>query len=382
MTKFMPDEGIDPSTLNIRNIWMLMLYASHLYRRSPNAFVNVEKTHEVLPLLLVRLLVEQAQKRFRLALSLTFEREIKEVHALKGRLKVLETQRRQSLRRGRVVCEYTTMTVNTPTNRYVKAALATSVKLLSNLEVDGTLNQERLTLLKRARRFVRYLDEVGVGERPTRSEVRALMRGHTQREDRNVRDAAHLLLSMWLPTQTQGSVRAPRPLTTARELWTLFEKAVANFYRTHLDGKTWQVEAQRSLVWNPSGTLPTMYADIVLTQRDTQDTIIIDTKCMPASYSKTKGDEAVKLRSAHLYQMFSYMSAMSYAWSGDMEKKRKVEGILLYASTYSPKNGCDNQATVDELHWLQNAPLQVISLDLTGDFESFRRKLLQLVERI
>ena len=108
----------------VRNIWLLMLYASRLYRVLPmHRRSTVEEEPDQLPDLVAEILTHAVERRLRRNLSFGFRQREADLNRVRGRIDLLRTERRQLLRRGRVACRFEELTVDTPMNRYVRAAL-------------------------------------------------------------------------------------------------------------------------------------------------------------------------------------------------------------------------------------------------------------------
>ena len=86
----------------VRNIWLLMLYASDLYRELPRArSVAVEEDPDDLPNLVAELLTHAVERRMRRNLSFGYRRRHADLDRVRGRIDLLRTERRQLLQRGR-----------------------------------------------------------------------------------------------------------------------------------------------------------------------------------------------------------------------------------------------------------------------------------------
>ena len=118
----------------VRNILLLMFYASDLYRELPqDRRVAIEDAPDDLPDLAAEILTHAVERRMRRNLSFSYRRRRADLTRVRGRIDLLRTERRQLLKRGRVACSFDELTVDTPRNRFVKAAL----DLLSGMVSDG-----------------------------------------------------------------------------------------------------------------------------------------------------------------------------------------------------------------------------------------------------
>ena len=108
----------------VRNLWLLMLYASRLYRELPTGrrFAAEDNPDEI-PDLVAEILTRAVERRLRRNLSSEFDQREVDLTRVRGRIDVLRTERRHLLQRGRMACSFDELTTDTPKNRYVRAAL-------------------------------------------------------------------------------------------------------------------------------------------------------------------------------------------------------------------------------------------------------------------
>src|SRR4051812_19957646 len=93
----------------VRNLWMLLVYASDLARFLDPLDVQADGDAE-LPDLLARLLVAVVERRLRRSLSRGYQARRDVLSRVRGRIDWLETETGLLLRRGRVACRYEDLT--------------------------------------------------------------------------------------------------------------------------------------------------------------------------------------------------------------------------------------------------------------------------------
>lgn len=120
------------SRIPLRNIWLLMLYASSLFRHHGRSMVAAENNPEEIPALVARILLHEVEQRLLRHLSMGYQTRRATLNRVRGRIDVLRTTSRQLLERAQVACQFQEMTLDTPRNRYVRSALEHLVPLLSN----------------------------------------------------------------------------------------------------------------------------------------------------------------------------------------------------------------------------------------------------------
>ncbi|MFC0200165.1 5-methylcytosine-specific restriction endonuclease system specificity protein McrC [Paracoccus rhizosphaerae] len=343
----------------VRNIWLLMLYASDLLQTSERALVDAERNPDEIADLVARLLTQAVEERQRRQLSLGYRPRSADLSRVRGRIDVLRTERRQLLARGTVACRYVELSADTPRNRFVRGALETVARLVSHPE-----------LRHRCRRLAADMQALGVSRAmPSRSELSADRIGRHDAADREMLAAAKLAMDLVLPTEQAGS--RPLPMPDREEQWArrLFERAVGGFYRAMLPPSRWEVRTGRPLDWpldwctgGARDILPGMRTDVVLDDLVAGRRIVIDTKFTGIVTAGWRRETT--LRSAYLYQIYAYLR--SQTGRGD-SLADSAEGLLLH-----PAIG----ETVDEAIKVHGHGIRFATVDLAADSAAIRAQLL------
>lgn len=346
----------------VRNLWLLMLYASDLFRELEKARKSVEDNPDDIPDLVAEMLCRRVEHRIRRNLSYGYQSREAVLGRVRGRVDLLQTERHRWLDRGKVACRFDELTIDTARNRYVRAAL----EEISTIVRDGRL-------ARRCRSLAASLRSMGVtGERPSRSEASIDRFGRHDVQDQPMVAAAHLALHLALPTEAAGL----RPLSSPdREItWIrkLYEKGIAGFYDVVLSPKGWRVYAGKTLGWQMERKtpgidkiLPSMRTDIILDAPDAKRRIVIDTKFNAVVIRGPYREES--LRSGYLYQMYAYLR--SQEGQGDLLAD-EASGLLLH-----PSVGHE----VDESVVIQNHNMRFATVDLGARSREIRQRLLDVV---
>ena len=347
----------------VRNLWLLMLYASDLYRVQGTRHADWEENPDDLPDLVAEILTHAVEQRQRRQLSRGLQPRHAVLNRVRGRIDVLETERRHLLTRGKVACDFEELTLDTPRNRYVRGALIALAHLV-----------QREELAHRCRTWARHFDALGVSaQAPTRAQMHREPSGRNDVDDGMMLAAAHLAFELALPTETHGSQHVPAPDREGTWVRALFERAVAGFYQVVLAEQGWKVSHGAILKWpieaQTSGIqaiLPTMKTDIVLNHPATGRRIVIDTKF---NAIVTEGwYRAETLRSGYLYQMYAYLR--SQVGQGDAAADA-ASGVLLH-----PAVGEDWDETVV----IQGHAVRLMTVNLAGPAVAWRAQLLKVCE--
>lgn len=341
----------------VRNLWLLMLYASDLTRMRGDFNAMVDKDIDDLPDLVARLLADSVEQRLRRNLTHGHRHSERVLTRVRGRISVLNTEARQLLSRGEVFCRFEELTSDIPRNRLVRAALDLMVRVVRSDD-----------LRQRCRALTSSLANVGVGSgRPSRADLAIDQIGRNNSSDRSMVALARLAFDLALPTENSGPIALVEP--DKEEIWVrrLFEKAVLGFARVELEQKGWSVRGGVQLSWQVSSAseglaniLPGMVTDIVLDPPCGGRRIVIDTKF--ASIITVGRFNNASLKSGYLYQMYAYLRSQE-----DRDSRwQDAAGLFLHPSI---------NRRVREYAIIQNHLIAFETVDLSGPAASIRNEL-------
>ena len=357
-------EGISRvGRIPVRNLWLLMLYASDLFRDLEKAKVAVEDNPDDIPDLVAEMLCRKVERRIRRNLTYGYQSREAVLGRVRGRIDLLNTERYRLLDRGKIACRFDELTVDTVRNRLVRAALEEVSKIV-----------RRDALAHRCRAVAASLRRMGViGERPGRGEVSIDRFGRHDVDDQAMVAAAHLAFNLALPTEAAGAKYLSLPDREITWIRKLYEKGIAGFYDVVLAGEGWRVYAGKTISWpvesKSSGIdkiLPSMRTDIVLDNSDAGRRIVIDTKFNSVVTRGWYREET--LRSGYTYQIYAYLR--SQEGNGD-PLTEKASGLLLHPSV----GDMVNEAVV-----IQNHEIRFSTVDLGATAREIREQLLQVLE--
>jgi len=347
----------------VRNLWVLMLYASE-FRALEHSKTAIEDNPDEIPNLVAEFLVHIVEQRIRMNLTAGYYQRNAVLSRVRGRIDIFTTERQQLLQRGKVACRFQDFTIDTPRNRYVKAAL---------LKIGALVLNDNL-LAKKCIGMAKSLETLGVvGARPSDAQMATEQMGHHDRNDLSMVAAAKLAFNLCIPQEDKGRYSLHSPDKEERWVRQLFEKAVVGFYKVLLDKKDWSVRSGKRIYWQIeaetagiSEILPTMQTDILLQSKAQNQRIIIDTKF--ANILKAGWYREKTLSSNYLYQMYTYLFSQR---RNDDPLSLSSKGILLH-----PSVGLDLNETVS----IQGHEIQFVTLDLMGDASQIKSKLLLLTK--
>lgn len=347
---------IGASNVPVRNIWLLMLYASDLYRHTRDERIaSIEENPDDIADLVAEILAGSVERRIRRNMSFAYQSTDAVLNRLRGRVDLLKTERGQLLRRGKIACRFDELTIDTPRNRFVRAALTRIAKVVDSAD-----------LARRCRTLATTMGRMGVGSRPPHhNDLSIASFGRLDADDRQMVAAARLAFDLSLPNQSDGTSYLSRPYTE-RQWWELFEKAIAGFYRFVLGSYGWRIRPQTIKRWRLSAgndtILPVMKPDIILDNPKENRRVVLDTKFKPIVHDG-------KVNSADMYQIYAYLRSQE---EEDDPLWTSASGVLLHPAIND---------RVDESVTIQGHEIRFATVDLTAQATEIRSQLLQAIQR-
>ena len=358
----------------VRNIWLLLLYASELFRgMSAARRAATEENPDDIPDLVAEVLAGAVNRRLRRNLNHGFQRTNADLNRVRGRIDLLRSERRGLLQRGKIACSFEELTIDTPRNRFVKMAL---------LEISKVVG--RSDLARRCRDAAARLEQAGVtvdpsfDHRKARTEIIRARWGRIDADDRQMLAAAYLAFNLALPTEETGDAHLSHLIRDSGWARRLFEKAVGGFYKVALTGEGWKVTTGERIYWQVASPtqglqdiLPSMQTDIVLEHVDRarpgqSRRIVIDTKFTSLIHKGWQRDRT--LSRDYIYQIYAYLR--SQEGGGDPLSLHST-GVLLH-----PSVGED----VDEAAVIQGHQVRFVTVDLTAESKAIRDRLLRIAQ--
>ena len=344
----------------VQNLWLLMLYASE-FRYLANEYAGTESVDEDVANLVADVLCNQVEERLKRNLTYGYKHSTRELNRVRGRINTLETYSKQLLQKGKVSCTFEELSIDTPRNRYICAALHKISRLVSKKMLKlrcHKLNQVMIQLGVSPLFSVNYQPK---NDRFSRHET----------GDQKVLGTAELAFNLALINESDGSGLYPSPDKQEHWVRILFEKAVAGFYDLKL-GKDWKVKHGRKLNWQIesatpliSELMPSMKLDILLENQMLSKRIIIDTKYTSITSERQFGGESFK--SNYIYQLYTYLRSQEHPSD---HLSLSSTGMLLHPSV---------GVSYDEVASIQGHELRFCTVDLTQSAASIEKELLSLI---
>lgn len=278
-----------------------------------------------------------------------------DIRGLKGKLDLTTTVKRNLLLNGQTHCAFDELSYDVPQNRILKATLR-SLAMVTALDPTERRRTEHLYL---------KLDAVA-DVRLTGSLFRTVRIHRNNRLYGFLLHVCRIIQENLLVNEEAGTAQFRDFREDERKMGLLFEQFVKTFCERNTK---YNVSAPRIDWFETRGNeasrkhLPGMQTDIVL--QSPEQTIIVDTKFYGDPLDTRFG--AAKVRSAHLYQVFAYVTnwAARTAAHGP-----EPEGWLLYASV---------DGDFDYRFELVGRRIRACSIDLSRHWREIETALLRLV---
>lgn len=372
----MESKSVDDMRIPIRNIWLLILFASKLYEQYydlPKHYHtgSIEECFEDVVAFVANLLINATERRLRRELNHHFERKTAELTRVRGKINLLSTERRKLLQKGRVSCRYSSLSVNTKNNRYAKTALEKAYQLLSN---QKRISDHEENIAQKCSSLAVKMELLGVvGPKPELTSERELLIHRHDRDERLMYFAASLIHELDIPAHDSHHFwQWSKP--DNKLLSDLFEKAIAGFYDVRLRATPWKVKRQTRHEWpvsiETSGIndwLPIMKTDLVLDNSSTRHQIIIDTK-IEEILKKNQFDE-LKFNNKNIFQIYSYIKTQHNSYDSSIQR---MDGLLLHPAV---------NRTIDEHALIQGHLIRFKTVDLNQPAATIQQELLSIIER-
>jgi 5-methylcytosine-specific restriction enzyme subunit McrC len=336
----------------IRNIYYLLCYAwDHVQERRhvPAADFEFAEVQD----LLGHVLANATARLIARGLDRSYVPEEGAVAGVRGKLQIATTIKQRTLWSARTWCGFDEFRHDILPNRILKASLGA---LLGLSGLDESVRG-------RVRGVYAHLDEVQAIEL-RRDHFRRLQLHRNNRLYDFALRLCRLLFDSLIVDQGTGKAHFRDFVKDEARMGQLFEDFVFNFYRR--EQRTDNV-SRPHIQWHDAHApeddlryLPIMRTDVVL--RGPDRTLVVDTKFYADALSAWRGGE--KVRSAHLYQVFTYLENLA------PEADSPVEGMLLYPAVKS-------RIALD--YRLKGHRIRVCSVDLAQPWPAIHEELLTLI---
>ena len=327
----------------IQNIYYMLAYAFQVLREQVYKSCGTEEFENTADLLSA-ILAKGVATQIKRGLGRTYIEETEPLSCLRGKIRVTESIKQQTLMKQQLICTYDEFSVDSYMNRILK----TTMEMLLRYDIPKARKKELRNLLL-------YFKEVNMLDVHS---INWNFRFHRNNQTyQMLMSICYLVIKGLLQTSSDGSMKLMQFLDEQR-MCRLYEKFILEYYKKHYP----QIKTSASQIgWALDDgigiMLPIMQSDIMLVYGDR--TLIIDAKYY--SHTTQKQYNVNTLHSNNLYQIFTYVKNKA-AVGGE------VSGMLLYART-------DKEIQPDHTYMMSGNRISVKTLDLNCDFREIARQL-------
>ena len=341
--------------IRIQNISYMLAYAFQVLHEQGYKDVateNFENTAELLSAILCRGVSVQIKR----GLCRQYITNEEPLGSPRGKIEIGESIKTQVIRKKQLVCVYDEFSVDAYTNRIIK----TTMELLLRANISKLRKKE-------LRKLLVFFDEVSVLDiHNINWEIQYDRNNQTYRM---IIAVCQLVIKGLLQTSTDGSMRI-MDYTDDQTMAKLYEKFILGYYqREHPDIRAYSPQIAWQVTDGYRNLLPTMQSDIVISNKQTKTTLIIDAKFYSHNMQMKAPYMTQTLHSGNLYQIFTYVKNWNVA------SDETISGMLLYART-------DDAIQPDNDYQMSGNQISVKTLDLNCDFSMIATQLDAIAERV
>jgi 5-methylcytosine-specific restriction enzyme subunit McrC len=274
--------------------------------------------------------------------------------SVRGRIVIAETIRRNLLEHGRAHCRFDELRHDALHNQIIKATLR---RLAAADDLDSTLQRQLRALIK----TLPDISEIRLSNSLFRRVQLSRNNGHYDL----LLKICELVHSAFLPEENGHGGKFAAILDDEERMSAVFETFVRNFFKSEqaevsVGSEYIQWDAKDADV-SSMEYLPAMLTDVTL--RSTHRNIIIDAKFYKETLQRHHGQD--RIRSAHLYQLFSYLKNFR------AKTQEPPEGILLYPTTAK---------ALDLWYTIGGHRIRVATIQLNQPWQNIHSAMLRLLD--
>lgn len=286
-----------------------------------------------------------------------------ELNVVKGKIDIISTINKQSLKNGKIYCEFDELEENNIYNQIIKYI---AIRLYKTV---GITNENK----KKLNNIILFFNQVDYIE-ITKEHFKRLQFNRTNFYYYFMIKICELIFDNQMLSEDPGKYTFYDLFKSDEDMHNVFELFVNKFYERELP-KSYKVGFQTPIDWQlTSGNkelLPKMRIDTLITSKE--ETIIIDTK-----YKKDYTNSYFNKKSfvsENMYQMSAYIN--------NINVENSLKGILLYPLPYNAENVNESYdyKIVSKGQIVANAKLQFITIDLSQDWRKITCDLLYIIDK-
>lgn len=287
-----------------------------------------------------------------------------ELNTVKGKLDIQSIINKQTLRYGKVYCDYDELIENNLLNQIIKYI---AIRLYKSTDISKD-NKKKLN------RIILYFNQVDYVEIDKYSFDKINFNKSNYYYFYMIK-ICQLIYNSQMLSESSGKYSFYNLFDNDENMNNVFELFVYKFYEQELPKKKYKVKYQSQLNWNVSSgnksLLPIMKMDTFI--KSNEETIILDTKYYK-DYLTTNYDKE-SLISGNMYQMMAYLN--------NVNATNDLKGILLYPLPFNGEpiyESYDVKVVSQEMGAI-DAKIQFNTIDLSQDWRKITCDLLKIIDK-
>jgi len=334
----------------IQNIYYLLCYAWNKLEERDIVDIEGIETTELYDLF-AKILIGGTSRLLKMGLDRGYIQQNEELSGVKGKIDFNYSLKRNLFRKAKAQCQFDELSYNVLHNQILKSTL----RRIS--EVDELAPDLKVQLTG----LCRKLQEVD--DTPLSKSIFSriqLYRNNSFYEF--LLKICELVFDNLLPTEQKGRSKFRDFVRDERQMSSLFEEFVRNFFR--IEQNYYRVRRE-NIQWDISGgdidLLPMMQTDISLESKDKK--IVIDTKYYRDALSEHYDKK--RIRQENMWQMYAYLKNLEPV----SEINRHCAGILLYPTVTK---------VLDEHFEIHGHSIDFKTINLNQNWRGIRKDLLAI----
>lgn len=341
--------------IRVQNVYYMLAYAFQVLHEQGYKNVATEEFDNVAELLSA-ILCRGVSVQIKRGLIRQYISREEALASPRGKLEIGESIKTQVIRKKQLVCNYDEFSVDAYPNRIIKTTM--------DLLLRGSISKARK---KEIRKLMIFFDGISILD--IHSINWDIQYDRNNQTYRMLIAVCRFVIKGLLQTTADGSTKI-MDYADDQTMAKLYEKFILGYYqreqpelKAYSPQIAWQVtDGYRTL-------LPTMQSDIVITNKASKKTLIIDAKYYTHNMQMKAPYMTQTLHSGNLYQIFTYVKN----WSAAPDEV--VSGMLLYAGT-------DDAIQPNNDYQMSGNQISVKTLDMDCDFSKIAAQLDSIADRI
>ena len=339
----------------IENIYYLLCYAWNKLDEKERVNVSIDDNTELLDLF-AKVLINATKLLLKRGIDKNYVDHTEELAGVKGKVQISETLKSNLLFKQKTICSYDDFSSNIISNRIL---VSTIYRLTKTKGLDKQLKSELFLL----QRMLADIQQIEI----TFSLFKQIRLNRNNRFYGFIMNVCQIIYENTFPSEEQGNYKFSDFTRDDNKMNQLFEGFIRNFYK--IEQKKYNTVKKETIKWKFENTtsenyqyLPSMETDITL--ENDQEKIIIDAKfyreTMTINYEKEK------IKSANLYQLFSYLLNQQ----DSNLKTHNATGILLYPTI-------ETDYSLDFKY--HEHKIQIRTINLNSNWKNISYRLKQII---